>query len=98
MPKRPVVEYLARSLSLFYAIVGVIFWYISFRVPQHWNFVRLVAVLFVVFGGLLWWIDVKSGMPLLWTLQEAPPAIVVGLWMLYLHHKGSRSLEQSEAT
>jgi hypothetical protein len=96
MPQEPVVQYLARSLSAFYAMVGVMFWYVSFRVPQYWDFVRLVAILFIVFGGVLWWVDVKSQMPLLWTLQEAPPAILVGLWMLYLHHTGSESPEQHQ--
>ena len=91
MPQEPIVEYLARSLSAFYAIVGVIFWYVSFRVPQYWDFVRMVAILFVVFGAVLWWVDVKSQMPLLWTVQEAPPMIVVGVWMFYLHSKGSRA-------
>ena len=97
LPSEPVVEYLARSLSAFYAMVGVIFWYVSFRVPQHWDLVRMIALLFVFFGAIVWWIDVKTQMPLWWTLQEAPPAILVGLWMLYLHRQGSRDLEQSEA-
>jgi len=97
MPEEPIVEYLARSLSAFYAMVGVIFWYVSFRVSQYWDFVRMVAILFVVFGVVLWWVDVKSQMPLLWTAQEAPPMILVGAWMCFLHWKGSRTLEQTRA-
>ena len=98
MAEGPIVEYLVRSLSLGYAMVGVIFWYLSFRVPQHWDFIRLLAVLCVVSGVGLLCVDLSSGMPGPWTLLEGPPAIVVGLWMLYLHHQGSRASEQSEAT
>lgn len=90
MPEAPVVEYLARSLSAFYALVSVIFWYLSFRVQEHWKLVRVLACLLVIFGTVSWWIDVKSGMPLFWTLQEAPPMIVVGLVILYLHARGSQ--------
>ena len=92
MPEEPIVEYLARSLSAFYAMVGVIFWYVSFRVSQYWDFVRMVAILFVVFGVVLCWVDVKSQMPLLWTAQEAPPMILVGIWLCFLHWKGSRTV------
>jgi len=90
MPEAPVVEYLARSLSAFYAMVSVIFWYVSFRVREHWKLVRVLAYLFVAFGVVSWWVDVKAGMPLLWTLQEAPPMIAVGLVILYLQGRGSQ--------
>ena len=98
MPTGPIVEYLARSLSAFYALLGVIFWYLSFRVAQYWSFIRLVALILVFFGATLWWIGLKTQMPLWWTLQEAPPTILIGLWMIYLHRQGSRGLEPDETS
>ena len=91
MPAGPIVEYLACSLSAFYALLGVVFWYVSFRVAQYWSFIRLIALLLVFFGAVLWWIGLKTQMPMWWTLLEAPPTILVGLWILYLHRQGSRA-------
>ena len=53
MPEGPIVEYLARSLSALYALVGFVFWYVSYRVEEYLGFVRLLGIRFLVFGIVL---------------------------------------------
>jgi len=83
MPEGPIVEYLARSLSALYALLGCWIFYLSCRVLEQLEFVRLFGVLFAVFGVVLWWIGFKSSMPVTWVLLEGPPAILLGLWIIY---------------
>jgi len=83
MPEGPIVEYIARSLSALYALLGCWIFYLSGRVPTQLGFVRLFGVLFTIFGMVLWWIGVKSAMPITWVLLEGPPAILLGLWIIY---------------
>ena len=82
MPDGPIVEYLARSLSALYALLGCWIFYLSGRVPAQLGFVRLFGALFAVFGVALW-IGLKSGLPIAWVLLEGPPSILLGLWIVY---------------
>jgi len=83
MSEGPIVEYLARSLSALYALLGCWIFYLSGRVPEQLGFVRLFGSLFAVFGVVLGWIGFKSSMPVTWVLLEGPPAILLGLWIIY---------------
>jgi len=83
MPDGPIVEYLARSLSALYALLGCWIFYLSGRVPDQLGFVRLFGALFAVFGVVLWWVGFKSGLPIAWVLLEGPPSILLGLWIVY---------------
>lgn len=83
MPGEPIVEYLARSLSALYAILGFILWHVSFRLDGYLGLVRLLGIVFVVFGLVISWIDVKAGLPLAWTLMEGPPTVLGGLWVFW---------------
>ena len=83
MPEGSIVEYLARSLSALYALLGCWIFYLSGRVPAQLGFVRLFGSLFAVFGVVLWWVGFKSSMPVAWVLLEGPPAILLGLWIIY---------------
>ena len=83
MPEGAIVEYLARSLSAIYAVVGVVLWKVSFRFAEQLELVRLLGYVFTVFGVAIWWIGAKAGMPLSWVLLEGPPAILFGLWVVY---------------
>ena len=83
MPEGAIVEYLARSLSAIYAVLGVILWKVSFRFIEHMELIRLLGYVFTVFGGALCWIGAKAGMPLSWILLEGPPSMLFGLWVIY---------------
>ncbi len=69
LPEGPVVGYLARSLSAFYALMGGLFWVISFDLG------RAIVILGVILIGVDWW----EGLPFFWKLWEGPFMIVMGL-------------------
>lgn len=84
MPDAPIVHYLARSLSAFYAIVSAITLLISCDIRRYRSFVKLLAFISIVVGFVLLGIDLSAGMPTLWTLTEGPPATATGLVVLWL--------------
>ncbi len=87
LPDAPIVSYLARSLSAFYAIVSTIILFISFDIRHYRSFVKLWAIIVIVTGFVLLGIDITAGTPTSWTLGEGPPTIVVGLVVLWLQRK-----------
>jgi len=87
LPDAPIVSYLARSLSAFYAIVSTIILFISFNIRHYRSFVKLWAIIVIVTGFVLLGIDIAAGMPTSWTMGEGPPTIVVGLVVLWLQRK-----------
>ena len=84
LPNVPIVSYLARSLSLFYAVLGAITLFITSDIRQYRSFVTLLGLLYVVIGTTLLGIDVDSGMPEFWTRVEGPFTIVIGVTVLGL--------------
>ncbi len=79
LPEGPVVGYLARSLSAFYALMGGLFWVISFDLDRNRIVVsylgRAIVILGVILIGVDWW----EGLPFFWKLWEGPFMIVMGL-------------------
>ena len=53
LPDAPIVDYLARSLSAFYAIVGIFTLFISFDIRRYRSLVTLWAVIVAIMGGVL---------------------------------------------
>lgn len=84
LPTEPVTSYLARSLSLFYALLGLMLWYLSFNPRYYRSFIRFFGLLFLVFGSILIWIDFKEGMPRLWRYTEGPIVIFFGSLIVIL--------------
>jgi hypothetical protein len=87
LPNAPIVSYLARSLSAFYAIVSTITLFISSDIRRYRSFVKLWAIIVTVIGFVLLGIDVIAGMPTSWTVSEGPPTIATGLLVLWLQRK-----------
>ena len=87
LPDTPIVSYLARSLSLFYAVMGTITLFAARDIRQYRSFVILLSVLYMVTGTTLLGIDLYSGMPEFWTLAEGPFTIVIGVVVLWLLRK-----------
>lgn len=94
MPTGPIVEYLARSCSMLYAIHGVIVFAISFNMPRYWQLVRLVAILHVAIGLTLIGIDLKSGMPWYWISFEGPSITLAAIFMVWLWYRASSKIDQ----
>ncbi len=84
MPNEPIVGYLARSTSAFYALLGGLLWVVSWDLRRHWLVMIYLSCAFIVFGVLLLAVDFFEGLPLYWVLGEGPFNIVAGLVFLYL--------------
>jgi hypothetical protein len=90
MPTAPVVEYLARSLSAFYALLGFLLLVMSSDLERYRPMVRFLAVAIVLMSVVFTGVDWAAGMPWWWTAFEGPPGIVLGAGMLYLARPDNR--------
>jgi hypothetical protein len=90
MPDAPIVFYLARSLSAFYAFLGLLLLYLSFDVRRYGDFLRVLALASLPFGLGFLVLDVAVGMPVWWTLSEGPFAIVFAGLVLHLLRRVGR--------
>lgn len=84
MPSGPVVDYLARSLSAFYALVAAAILYLSFTIDRHRDLIFFLGILSCLMGGLFLFIDLAAGMPLSWVLTEGPPTTATGALICWL--------------
>jgi len=77
MPESPIVEYLARSVSLFYAFHGAMIWYLASDLRRNLRFFRFYLRLSLVFAAGLFLVDLSAGLPWRWVLFEGPPAMLL---------------------
>jgi len=84
LPRAPIVGYLTRSISAFYALHGALLIFLAQDVRRYRLVVRFLAVAGVVFGALLLGIDYSVAMPVGWTAQEGPFVIVLGVVFFWL--------------
>ena len=87
MPDAPIVWYLARSTSAFYALAGALFWLVSFDVRAQWRILLFLGPVTVLVGVVLLGIDVAAGMPAEWTVTEGPFVVVFGFVLIYLVYR-----------
>ena len=87
LPKGPIVGYLARSTSAFYALLGGLFWLVSFDLPRYRSVVSYLGCAITLLGFALLIIDWWEGLPLLWKIWEGPFVMVLGLSMVFLSHR-----------
>jgi len=91
LPDAPVVGYLARSASAFYALLGGLLWTLSFDLHRHRLVLGYLGVAIVLFGFALLAVDCLEGMPLWWCLAEGPFNIGFGIVLLVLGWRLGRS-------
>ena len=84
LPDNPVVGYLARSTSAFYALLGGLFWLVSFDLPRYRNVLLYLGVAVILLGAALAVIDWCEGMPYFWKVWEGPFTIVFGFVLFLL--------------
>jgi hypothetical protein len=87
LPDRPILGYLTRSLSALYAGHGLQLLYLSFNVRRYLPFVRFLLVISVLFGVVLFAIDLTAGLPGFWTWTEGPSLVVFYGLLLWLSSK-----------
>jgi hypothetical protein len=78
MPTGPVVEYLARSLSAFYAVMGALCLVLTTDLKRYRPLVRFLGMAFALMSLVLLGVDLAAGMPWSWSASEGPPGIGVG--------------------
>jgi hypothetical protein len=83
-PDAPITQYLARSVSALYAILGGLTIFVSTDVVRYAPVIRFFAYVTVAFGILLTGIDAVAGMPTYWTLFEGPTTVILGVVILVL--------------
>jgi hypothetical protein len=86
MPTGPVVEYLARSLSAFYAVMGALCLVVASDLERYRPLVRFLGVAFALMSVVLLGVDLTAGMPWWWTASEGPGGVVFGALLFLLAH------------
>jgi len=89
LPQGPVFEYLARSTSMFYAVLGAVLWALSLDVRQRARAITGVGVAMILCGMVLLSIDIRAAMPWWWTAGEGPFVVALGVAYLVLSVRAS---------
>jgi len=84
MPTGPVVEYLARSLSAFYALVGALCLVVASDLERYRPLLRFLGVAFALMSVVLLGVDLAAGMPWWWSASEGPGGVVFGVLIFFL--------------
>ena len=84
MPTAPVVEYLARSVSAFYALYGALCLVVASDLERYRPLVRFLGMALALMGLVLLGVDLAVGMPWWWVACEGPAGVGLGVWILYL--------------
>ena len=97
-PTGPVVEYLARSLSAFYALVGALCLVMASDLDRYSPLVRFFGVCLALLGIVLTGVDLAAGMPWWWTALEGPGSVPIGALVYFLARPVSKPCKQEEIT
>lgn len=84
LPAEPIVGYLARSTSAFYAVLGGLLWTLSFDPRRHRAVLLYLGGAIIAFGLILTAVDWIEGLPMFWALGEGPIDCAFGLAILWL--------------
>jgi len=84
LPSEPIVGYLARSTSFFYALLGGLLWITSYDLRRYRAVIGYLAMATVLLGVVLLGVDLIEGMPLAWSLGEGPLNAAIGILILVL--------------
>lgn len=84
LPSAPVVEYLARSISAFYAMFGALCLVVAADVQRYRPVAWFLGAAQVVMGIAFIGIDLAAGMPSWWTAWEGPSEIGIGALFMFL--------------
>jgi len=90
-PDGPIVEYLARSLSAFYAIHGGLYWLVSRDTTRYSPVISYLAILGLLFAFTVLYIDLHAGMPLRWTICEPTVVCALSIAILILQRQANSS-------
>ncbi len=84
LPDKPIVAYLARWTSAFYAMLGGLFWVLSFDLRRYRLVLCYAGGVVVFFAAALCAVLALEGMPLWWCVPEGMFNVVFGIVILGL--------------
>ena len=84
LPDFPIVQYLARSLSALYASFGSLTLLIAYDLRRFAPLVTWWGIAAILFGLILFWVDINAPMPSHWTWGEVPYTVLTGSLVLIL--------------
>ena len=84
LPAEPIVGYLARSTSAFYAFFGGLLLIVSFDLQRYRGLLIYIGLMHVIFGVMLLAVDLIEGLPFFWSFTEGPAVIIFGVIILAL--------------
>jgi hypothetical protein len=92
-PRTPIVDYLARSMSALYAMIGGLLVFVAGDVVRHRSTVAYIGWAAIVLSAVLLGIDLHAGMPAHWTIREASLAAYgcAILWLLRSVRRSARA-------
>jgi hypothetical protein len=88
LPQGPIVEYMARSLSIMYGAHGAVVFRLSLDVPRFRPIFPFLGWLHVLVGLAVLGTDLSAGLPWWWVLGEGPGIAVGGLLVVLLARRG----------
>lgn len=83
-PDAPIVRYLARSLSAFYALAGALCWMLAADVRRYNPLIAFLAYATIATGVLLQVTDLALELPAWWKYGEGPADVALGAVTLIL--------------
>jgi len=96
LPEGPVLEYLARSTSAFYALVGGLLWVLSTDVKRYARVITYVAVGGLLFSVAILVTDIVAALPTFWTVGETAANFATCIAILVLQRNIRRSADTPE--
>jgi len=92
MPEGKVVEYMARGLSVLYAVHGAIVIFLSSDVARYRPVIVFLGKLHIVLGLVMLAADLSIGWPWWWVVVEGPGILLGGVLVYWLARADGESL------
>lgn len=92
-PSQPIVGYLARCTSVWYASYGLLLWFISFDTQKYSFLITCLGCTLFLQGLIIVGIDTTEQMPGWWIAIEGPCCSGLGAILLLLNRKSYGSMD-----
>lgn len=87
LPRQPVVDYLARSISALYGFHGILLFVVASDPLRYRAIITFLALMNVTLGILMIAVDLHAGLPAWWVAAEGPSLILLGVVLAILNRR-----------